>query len=630
MQILRSITDIFSTVFRFTAILFIYSIGSLFPKESQAQNQPIYNQFFLNPFIYNPAYAGKNPNSMAYLNYRQQWVGIDGAPISYTFMYDTEFKSGLSFGIIAQNDTRGIISTSSGQITIGYGIKFTDSHGLRFGLSAGAGTNSLDLSDDFTDAAIQNALDNNFFLLGRVGLNYYYKDLNLSFSIPDLFKRQLLSTSDLSPIEVDPLSNYMIMASGKVNLVPKTLVFNPHVLYRATEDGTNYIEAVGVFDIKELVWIGGSYRQNYGVTGLAGIKVKNYITIGYGYEIPTSQLSGISNATHEIQLSIRLGKDKIKEAQDKIAALEAKKEKQRKAKEAKQATLKREQDRKATQEKREQLEKEAQEHAEAEEIRKRQRAKEEATRTEEERLKREAQEQVEKPTNKEEQILEDPIDKEITELALPEKEQKTIVLKKGNSKDELQEDHYVIVGSLESKERAEKFTRQLNQQGYQADYGYSSERKRYYVHLFKSSSAEEARTERDKYRKTAKFKDAWHLEVQVNDISDIDNSEEKSIPEDPIADDHSPIVVKRGNHVLELKKGHYVVIGAFSNFKNAEKFSDRVLIMGHQNSFGYSSEKQLYYIYTHQSNSANETRSRRNQLRKIRDFKDAWYLLVED
>jgi len=684
MRILRSISDSFSTRFLYTLIAGS-CLWSIMPVCSvNAQNQPIYNQFFLNPFIYNPAYAGKDPNSMGFFNYRQQWVGIDGAPISYTFLFDTELKKNVSFGIIAQNDTRGVISTSSGQITLGYGIKFSDDQGLRFGLSAGAGTNSLDIDDGFTDAAIQNALDNNFFLLGRVGLNYYYKNYNLSFSIPDIFKRNLISTSSLSPIEIDPLENYIAMASAKIDIVPKTLSFSPNILYRGTSVGTSYVEAVGTFDIKELIWIGGSYRQNYGITGLLGIKVKNYITIGYGYEIPTAKLAGLSNSTHEVQLSIRMGKDKVKEAEEKAARIAAKREKQKLAREA---YAKKVADEKAAKAAAAQKELEAKKRAEALEAQKiidaenrakaikeqsereehqrvqelekqrasdAEKAKEEARRIREEREKQLADKEEKKSpviveTKPIEPVEETPI--VVEELKVeevepivetkpdPVVEQKTVVVTKGDDQDELDEDHYVIVGSFNNKEHALKMVNQLKSQGYNTGYGYSTARSRYYVHLHKSSSASEARNERDKYRKMSQFKDAWHLEVQSDDIKELGKAKVAPVEKTPnvtttestkAIDTQKPVTIKKGNHMLELDNGHYVVVGAFSNFDNAEKYSDQVFKMGYQNSFGYASAKKLYYIYIHKGESDNDARTRRDQIRKVKSFSKAWYLLVED
>jgi type IX secretion system PorP/SprF family membrane protein len=573
MQFLKPTKGIFLATISRAISLIICGVIALLPvHESQAQDQPIYNQFFLNPFIYNPAYAGKNPNSMAYLNHRQQWVGIEGAPVSYTLMYDLELNKGVSFGVIVQNDSRGIISTNSAQFTIGYGVKFDVDQGLRLGLSAGAGTNNLDLDNGIIDIAVQNALNNNFFFTGRLGVNYYFRGLNLSFSLPDIFKRKLLSTLEMVPTEIDPLSNFIGMASVKFNLVPKTLAFSPHLLYRGLQDGTNYLEAVGVFDIKEAVWIGGSYRQNSAVVGLVGMKVKNKFSLGYSYEIPTSSISAINNSTHEIQLSFRLGKDKIKEVEVNRLRIEVRKEKQRIAQEA----------------------------AHAKKMEKAQI----------ERIKKESAEQRRLLALEQKHADSIIVDDQITHTEV-------------DPADELPADHYVIVGAFNTPQNANKYARQLKRKGYNAAYGYSTQKQRYYVHIYKSPSAEEARNQRDNFRRISQFKDAWHLEVLPNDIKDIEN---KSYNE---ADLDEPIVVKKGKHRLELSKGHYAVIGAFSSFEESEKFSYGVFKNGFENSLGFSSQTQLYYVFIYIGDTAKETRIKIHELRKISSFENTWHLIVE-
>ena len=127
------------------------------------------------------------------------------------------------------------------------------------------------------------------------------------------------------------------------------------------------------------------------------------------------------------------------------------------------------------------------------------------------------------------------------------------------------------------------------------------------------------------------MEDAWHLEVQADDIVEIEENSSIINEQEPyVIDDESPVVVKKGDHLLELQQGHYVVIGAFSSFNNAEKYSDQVFNMGYKNSFGYASEKNLFYIYIFTGSSPEQARSKRDEFRKLKAFEKAWYLLVEE
>ncbi|MBK8366133.1 MAG: type IX secretion system membrane protein PorP/SprF [Bacteroidetes bacterium] len=62
--------------------LFLLSM-IVFSKYSIAQQLPIYTNYILNPYAYNPAVAGSKPNAVMNLNYRNQWVGFQDAPKTY-------------------------------------------------------------------------------------------------------------------------------------------------------------------------------------------------------------------------------------------------------------------------------------------------------------------------------------------------------------------------------------------------------------------------------------------------------------------------------------------------------------------------------------------------------------------
>ncbi len=114
---------------------------------------------------------------------------------------------------------------------------------------------------------------------------------------------------------------------------------------------------------------------------------------------------------------------------------------------------------------------------------------------------------------------------------------------------------------------------------------------------------------------------------------------EQQIPQDtvqvvePPIDDEPPVVVKRGNHPLELDLGHYVVVGSFSIEENAKRYSDQLINSGFDNSYGYSSEKGYYYVTVfYDSDSMDAVRIERNKYRQIQQFlfPDAWLLTVEE
>ena len=91
-------------------------------------------------------------------------------------------------------------------------------------------------------------------------------------------------------------------------------------------------------------------------------------------------------------------------------------------------------------------------------------------------------------------------------------------------------------------------------------------------------------------------------------------------------------IVKKGTHPDELESGNYVVVGAFKSRSNAARHSKMLRDRGHQNDFGFVSEKQIYYVFVSRSSDLEETREIRNQYRSLRDFQfsESWVLTVEE
>jgi hypothetical protein len=89
------------------------------------------------------------------------------------------------------------------------------------------------------------------------------------------------------------------------------------------------------------------------------------------------------------------------------------------------------------------------------------------------------------------------------------------VVQKGDDKDELSGSHYVIVGSFLARENAENYNRRLRDRGHQSQFGFITQKKVYYVYVFKSTDLEETRRVRDQYRMRSEFEfpESWVLTV---------------------------------------------------------------------------------------------------------------------
>ena len=123
------------------------------------------------------------------------------------------------------------------------------------------------------------------------------------------------------------------------------------------------------------------------------------------------------------------------------------------------------------------------------------------------------------------------------------------------------------------------------------------------------------------------------VEEQVQEVQDEVKPQLPPVVEEPITTpEPAHVIVKKGAHPDELQNGNYVVVGAFKSSLNARRYSDMLRNRGHENSFGFVSEKNLYYVSVFSSDNLEETREIRNQYRSLSDFQfsESWVLTVKE
>ncbi len=292
-----------------TALLIGFFLGL------NGQQTPIYSQFFLNPYVYNPAYAGNAGRSVAFLSYRKQWIGIEGAPETATFTFHTPMKRSLALGGQIYYDRRSLLKSTSALVSLTYRALFTEQQGMSFAITGGASMNNIELDNIndpaiLSDPALFDLVDSNVTPTASFGFNYFNGGFNLGISLPSLFKREVVGVEQFTTVELDPVKNYILMANYRLNLGDGSFALEPHLLYRVTETLPDQWEALAVLHMKNILWVGGSYRQDYGPTALLGLNVKDFMSVGYAYEFANTLVDGIPDGTHEIQIKLNLGKSK--------------------------------------------------------------------------------------------------------------------------------------------------------------------------------------------------------------------------------------------------------------------------------------------------------------------------------
>jgi type IX secretion system PorP/SprF family membrane protein len=440
------------------------------------QQQPLYGLYFLDPYMINPAAAGLRDVAVLNLNHRQQWRGIEGAPVTSTLSLHAPVGSKIALGGLVLSDARGPISTNTAQFSFGYRVPVQDDdHNLRFGLGGGAGWNRLDYDKlgSTSDPVLAGSLDNYFFVTGRFGALYNYRKLFLGFVFPSLFRTDLASTVNPAEVVFEPLQNYMVSASYRFDL-GENFALEPYALYRAFDRAPAQWEGSMLLHIKDLVWLGGTWRQDAGMAGAAGFRIGEVMHVGYSYEPSSEMVSGFGDATHELHLSLRIGKKKpAAQTVAKVASPSVKTEDPPPAPPVASAPV---------------------EKAPAPAAARTEPAGQQAPDEDGEWL------------DIEQSGLGRMIEKDYGEAP--------VLVKRGRHPMELPEGHFVISGVFSRFENAERYSNLLNQRGFRSSFGFLTAKGLYYVWLYKGSMAEDTRRKRDELRRNPAFRDAWYLQVE--------------------------------------------------------------------------------------------------------------------
>ncbi len=320
----------------------------------QAQQKPHYTQYVVNPFIINPALAGIDNYTDLKMSVRDQWVGINGAPMT-TYMtiqgpigkkdYRTSSTSfqvpgsnprgraywesytaaephhGIGATII--NDRTGNYSFFSASASYAYHLGLNPTTNLAGGFSAGFTKISLDRSKtDFSgagdpyDPATGNVATG---ILGKMkptmsaGLWLYSRDYFIGFSvqqvIPQTIDFVVNNTAILQKSKFVPhlflTAGYRFMLSDDVNMVPSLMV----KYIKGSSFKEFQPEANLKFQFRDLLWMGASYRYEDGFAGMLGLNVSNTFNVSYSYDKQTTNniLSSFNKGTHEVVFGFMLG-----------------------------------------------------------------------------------------------------------------------------------------------------------------------------------------------------------------------------------------------------------------------------------------------------------------------------------
>ena len=280
---------------------------------AQAQQLPLYSQSYFNPMVYNPATAGVNEGTNAYLTHRRQWTGINNSPVTNSITVDGFFDDkNVGLGLMVFNDVQDINERLGIYTSYAYRLKLNEDMQLRFGLTLGF----LDNRIDFTKAVVKDAADPMLFsqmqrksaLDANIGVSFNWKDLRVGFSVPQLIGQHVELANYDSRSYYQLNRHFMGTATYKwVFNESQQLALEPMAMVRFMPHTPAQYDILAQCSWKDMLWAGVAYRSNYAIGINARVKLFGNLSAGYAYDIIISPFKTSAGISHEFMLGYKFG-----------------------------------------------------------------------------------------------------------------------------------------------------------------------------------------------------------------------------------------------------------------------------------------------------------------------------------
>jgi type IX secretion system PorP/SprF family membrane protein len=305
-------------------------ILSLFATCATGQQLPIYSQYLFNKFLINPAVAGSDGYTSLNLTAREQWVGYNGAPRTFSFSAQTRIiKKGYKLKSNLFN-TQVYRPKTDGRVGIG-GYVFSDRNGLiqRTGFQLTYAyhmwvRSNTQFSMGLAFTGYQYKIDEKAIDFGDPNEPWLNNDLRKGMFVPDVtFGMYLLNSKYSFGLSAEQLfeasakigntayQNFRIerhyyffgsydISSGSNSFIEPSFIVNMSEQLKPQADmGVTYI-------YKQDLWAGLAYRTSGAIITNLGVKYQN-MYIGYAFDFTLQEIQRITYGTHEITFAIKLG-----------------------------------------------------------------------------------------------------------------------------------------------------------------------------------------------------------------------------------------------------------------------------------------------------------------------------------
>ncbi len=272
-----------------------------------AQQTPYMSNYLSNRFVDNPAYAGVSDNACASLFVKSYFIGFAEKNPGTQFMSYTSKVSDYGIGLALMNDYFGSMRNTSFRFAYAYHLKLNDDYSLSMALAPKIAQFSMNQSEyvyfDMSDDAISGISESKLYFDADFGVALYSDQLIAGLGVKQLFQPNLSLGGNTS--KENKLYREIFLHADYQFELSEDFMIQPFARFAYSEADLFY-EIGSRFQLKDLVWIGATYKSYPALSVMFGVDYK-MIQFGYAYDYNLQFVSGYSSGTHEIVLNYCFG-----------------------------------------------------------------------------------------------------------------------------------------------------------------------------------------------------------------------------------------------------------------------------------------------------------------------------------
>jgi len=254
--------------------------------------------------LVNPAFNSSLGQFSAIVHYRNQWIGIDGAPVTKAInaFYSNSGMGGLGIGLSYIDYEYMFFKDKDFFMSLCYQFDIDkDNRRIAFGIQGGLNTHRFDPKKIVSNGGVlpPELLDDELYKYPNVGFGAYYwsKQAFLGFAIPKVMYQYTDSVEVRSGFDISKVSTYTY--SGLNIGLNENIQFQPSVLLQYEMQEPYQLSIFANFEFQKTITVGMGWRKDEALIFCLDLKLP-YIVIGYSYDYGISKLSKVSNGTHEV------------------------------------------------------------------------------------------------------------------------------------------------------------------------------------------------------------------------------------------------------------------------------------------------------------------------------------------